>query len=195
MLGSIALVLSVASVLVPLAVSLAGYPTPASSPEATAAYFADHPMAGVLAGFFAFSAAVPLGIYAAATYARQLRPGVRVPDPGISFFGGVAAAVLLIASGLITWVLADASDSIPPTVTQLLVDLGFALGGIGFATWLAWVGLVLGALGEISFLALLWDGFDRLVPVNRFGGLLWLAMVGFLLPRERQDVPRRGALR
>ena len=97
-------------------------------------------------------------------------------------------------------------------MSDFVSKLVFALGGIGFAgglgllvagiavpsvvlrlvpRWLGWVGLLLAAIGEVSFLSLLGDGFNALLPITRFGGLIWLATVGFLLPRNRHDVPRR----
>lgn len=163
---------------------------------------------GFWAGFFAFAASIPLGIYAATVYARQLRLGIRVPGPGISFFGGISASMLLGVSGLLVWAHAQTAG-LPASVSHLVSELSFVLGGVGFACglgllvagiavpavilrlvprWLAWIGMVLGALGEIAFLALLWDGLDVLLPVVRFGGLLWLTTVAFLLPRNRHDV-------
>jgi len=43
----------------------------------------------------------------------------------------------------------------------------------------------------VSFLGLLWSGFDVLLPIGRFAGLLWLAAVGFMLPRNRHAVAAR----
>lgn len=163
---------------------------------------------GFWSGFFSFAASVPLGIFAATVYARQLRLGIRVPGPGISFFGGVSASILLGVSGLLGWA-APQVAGLPASVTDLVARVVFSLGGIGFVVgmglliagiavpavilrlvprWLGWVGLVLGALGEIAFLALLWDGLDVLLPLVRFAGLAWLAAVGFLLPHDRRDI-------
>ena len=163
-------------------------------------------------GFFTFGASVPLGIYAATVYARQLRLGIRVPGPGISLSGGISASVMLGMSGLLTWTQAQ-SGALPASVSHFVTELAFVLGGVGFACglglliagiavptvilrlaprWLGWVGLMLGALGELAFLVLLWDGLDPLLPIVRFGGLLWLAAMGFLLPRNRHDVPQRA---
>lgn len=209
-LATIALVFSIAGVVVPLAVARTGFPRPASTPDEVAAYVTGHPWAMTWAGVLAFAASVPVGIYAATVYARLLRLGVRVPGPGIAFFGGVAASVLLAGSGLVTWSLGRAGAGVPGPVLHLLVTAAFAFGGVGFVgglgllvagvavpglilrlvpRWLAWAGLALAAVSEVSFLALLWSGFDVLLPIGRFAGLLWLAAVGFLLPRTRHEVP------
>jgi hypothetical protein len=208
-LAAISLALSVCAILVPLAVSGTGYPTPSSSADVTASYFGTHSFAGTLTGFFSFAASVPIGIYAATVYARLLRLGIRVPGPGIALFGGVTASILLAASGLLTWALGQASGGAPARVVHMLTDFVFALGGVGFVggvglliagiavpsvvlrlvpRWLGWLGLILAALSEVSFLALLWPGFDVLLPVGRFIGLLWLIAIGFLLPHNRHEI-------
>ena len=97
-------------------------------------------------------------------------------------------------------------------MSDFVSKLVFALGGIGFVgalglllagiavpsvilrlvpRRLGWIGLLLAAIGEVSFLSLLWDGFHALLPITGFGGLIWLAAVGFLLPGNRHDVLRR----
>ena len=73
------------------------------SPFAPAAdvaeFFRQYGVAAEVAGMLQFGSAVPLGIFAATAYARQLRLGVRVPGPAIGFFGGISAAVFLMLSG------------------------------------------------------------------------------------------------
>lgn len=163
-------------------------------------------------GVFVFAASVPLGIYAATTYARLLRLGIRVPGPNISFFGGITSSILGAASGLISWAQSRA-DALPAAVDHLMTDISFAFGGVGMIgglglliagiavpsvilrlvpRWLAWGGLVLAVIGEVSFLAMIWSGFDVLLPITRFLGLIWLAVIGFQLPRSRHDVPATG---
>ncbi|NYI67038.1 hypothetical protein [Spelaeicoccus albus] len=164
-------------------------------------------------GVFVFASATPLGIYAATVYARLLRLGIRVPGPGISFFGGISASVLLALTGLLGFAVTRVTG-MPEPLTDFVTELDFLLGGVGFATavglliagiavpsvilrlvprGLGWTGLVLGALGEISILAMLWSGFEVLLPIVRFLGLAWLAVVGFLLPHNRHELgTRRG---
>src|SRR5215467_1559908 len=80
----VALALSIAAVVVPLALSRTAFPTPDSTPAGTAGYLTGHHLAVTLAGLFTFGASVPLGIYAATVYARLLRLGIRVPGPTIA---------------------------------------------------------------------------------------------------------------
>jgi len=211
-LALIALGLTTAAVVMPLAMSRSVFPSPAVPADEVATYLTGNGRAVTLAGFFTFGASVPVGIYSATIYARLVRLGVRVPGPNIAFFGGISASVLLAAAGLLTWSLAGSAVGVPSAVLRLLVDLVFALGGIGFVgglgllmagvavpalilrlvpRWLAWVGLGLAVASEVSFLGLLWWGFDLLLPLGRFAGLLWLAAVGFVLPRTRHDVSTR----
>ncbi|WP_415857064.1 hypothetical protein, partial [Sinomonas sp. G460-2] len=212
-LALVALILSIAAVALPALAAGTTYPSPSTPSDGIARYFTDHNFSATLTGFLAFGASVPLGIYAATTYARLLRLGIRVPGPNISFYGGIAASITLGASGLLIWAVSQTASEAPGAVVHLVADAAFALGGFGFATgaglliagiavpalilrltprWLAWTGLVLAALGEISFLGMFWPGLDYLLPIVRFVGLAWLAVVGFILPRNRHEVPKRG---
>ncbi|WP_181034219.1 hypothetical protein [Arthrobacter sp. GMC3] len=185
------------------------------SPFAKAAdvarFYQENASAIRVTGMLQFGSAVPLGIFAATVYARQLRLGVRVPGPAIGYFGGIAASVFLMLSGLVTWILGQPSVSANVPVTQALAFLGFAAGGVGFVVglgllvaglavpafilrfvprWLAWTGLVLAALSELSFLSLAIEPLQFLLPIGRFGGMLWLVAVGFLLPVTRAAANR-----
>lgn len=212
-LGIVSLALTIASVVVPpLFASGEFFPSPSGSAGVIDDYLLDHRDAVTATGFLVFAASVPLGIYAATTYARLLKLGVRVPGPGIAYFGGIAASVLLAASGLVTWAIGQPVAGQSPTLLHTLDYVVYALGGVGFVgglglliagiavpalilnltpRWVAWVGLVLGGLSELSFLALVLPELTFLLPVGRFLGLTWLLVVGFLLPRNRHDVSGR----
>jgi len=147
---------------------------------------------------FQFGSAVPLGIFAATAYARQLRLCVGVPGPGIGFFGGVTASVFLMLSALLAWVLSRPEVTTDVTLTHALAFLAFISGGAGFVfglgllaagiavpvliprfipRWLAWTGLILAAGSELNFFSMVIEPMQFLLPVGRFGGLLWLASV------------------
>ena len=160
-----------------------------------------------------FGSAVPLGIFAATVYARQLRLGVRVPGPAIGFFGGIDSAVFLMLSGLLTWLLGRPEVVADTALAQALAFLSYLTGGVGFVVglgllvagiavpslilgfmprWLAWAGLVIAALSELSFLSLVLEPLQFLLTVGRFGGLVWLIAAGFLLPRRRAAANQEG---
>ncbi|WP_223692565.1 hypothetical protein [Leifsonia poae] len=160
-----------------------------------------------------FGSAVPLGIFAATAFARLQRLGVRVPGPAIGFFGGLTASVLLMVSALAEFVLSRPEVTTDANLALALSFLSFATGGVGsvtgmglllagiavpalilrlFPRWLAWAGLVIAALAELSFLSLAVEPLQFLLPIGRFGGMLWLIAAGFLLPTDRRDVRDRS---
>lgn len=186
--------------------------SPFSPAGQVAAYFHGHPDAVRLASLFQFGSAVPLGIFAATVYARQLRLGVRVPGPAIGFFGGITASIFLMLSAAVGWVLSRPEITTDVTLTHALSFLAFITGGVAYVVglgllvagiavpalilrfvprWLAWAGLVIAALAELSFLSMVIESLQFLLPIGRFGGLLWLVAVGFLLPRSRAAANRQ----
>ncbi|MDQ1738462.1 MAG: hypothetical protein QOE53_114 [Pseudonocardiales bacterium] len=174
-------------------------------------YFATNHTAVRVGAFFGFGCAVPMVIYAATASARLHNLGVRAPGATIALAGGVLAAGLQAVHGLIAWVLSQPAVTGDPAVVRALNDLDFAVGGPGHVVflglliagmavpallvgllprWLAWAGLVLAAVAELSTFALLIDGAGVLLPVGRFLGYAWLITAGFLLPRARRSANR-----
>ena len=180
--------------------------SPFAAPETVATFFRENPTVVGVGSMLEFGSAVPLGIFAATVYARQLRLGVRVPGPAIAFFGGIMASLMLMASAMFVWVASRPEINADAVLTDALALLAFITGGVGYATglgllvagmavpflvlrlapgWFAWAGLVLAAAAELSFLSMTIEPLQFLLPVARFGGLAWLVAAGFLLPRTR----------
>src|SRR3954451_22999110 len=166
-------------------------------------YYRQHGTAAQVSATLLFGSAVPLGIFAATVYTRLLRLGVRVPGPSIGFFGGITASLTLMVSATAGWVLGRPEIGGDAAVTHALAFLAFLTGGVGFVVglgllvagvavpalvlrlaprWLAWAGLVIAAVCELSFLTMAIQPMQVLLPVGRYAGLLWLIGVGFLLP-------------
>lgn len=206
MLASVSLGLLIASLSVGVILTGQTFPSPLSPTVQVAGFFRENSEATGLASMLQFGSAVPLGIYAATVYARLLRLGVRVPGPGIGFFGGISASILLLLSASVMWVLSFPEITVDATLTHALSLLAFILGGVGYVTgiglliagisvpglllglvprWIAWTGLLIAVLSELSFLSMTIEPFQYLLPIGRFAGLLWLTAVGFLLPRNR----------
>jgi hypothetical protein len=137
---------------------------------------------------------------------------VRVPGPAIGFFGGITAAIFLMLSAALGWVLSRPEITTDLTLTHALSFLAFITGGVAYVVgmgllvagiavpalilrfvprWLAWAGLVIAALSELSFFSLALEPLQYLLPIGRFGGLLWIVAVGFLLPRSRAAANRQ----
>ena len=78
-----------------------------------------------------------------------------------------------------------------------VVPLGLLCAGLAVPTlmgrllprWLAWLGIILAVVAELSSLALLTPIAMILLPIARFGGLIWLIAVGALLPTTRTAFP------
>ncbi|GAA3876772.1 hypothetical protein GCM10022381_19160 [Leifsonia kafniensis] len=211
-LAVVSLALTLAGLLVAAAMTGGNFfVSPFEPAKQVSDYFQTNPDATRISSLFIFGSAVPLGIFAATIYARLLRLGVRVPGPGIGFFGGVAASVFLMLSGCVTWLLSRPEITTDVTLTHALAFFAFITGGVGFVVglgllvagiavpalilrfvprWLAWVGLVIAALAELSFLSMAIEPLQFLLPIGRFGGLLWLVAVGFLLPHNRAAANR-----
>lgn len=209
-LGIVSLVLSLCALLVPLLIAHGRLiPSPQESTRDVAGFYGAYPAAAVAAGFFTFGIAVPLGIYAATVYARLLRLGVRVPGPGIAFYGGISASIFVGIAGLLTWILGQPISGQTAATIHTVAYAVFALGGVGFVggiglliagiavptlilrlapRWLAWSGLVLAAICELGFFSLLLPEFTACLPIGRYLGVVWLVVIGFLLPRNRHDI-------
>ena len=187
--------------------------SPFGTTETVAAFFADHGFAVRFASMLQLGSAIPLGIYAATMYARQQRLGIRVPGPSIGLFGGGAAAILLAVSAIVTWTQSQDVVSANPELTHALAYVSFAAGGFahvlglgllvaGIAvpalllrlvpTWFAWVGLVIAVLAELSFLTMVLEPLQFLIPIGRFGSLSWLVAAGFLHPKTRHQQGERA---
>lgn len=183
-------------------------PRPTSTPFDTAAYDLTHHTILIVLGTIVFGTSIPLATWTAVAYRRLRHLGVTAPGATIALAGGLLAAASLAVSGLVTWTAAEsASPTVDGGLARALTDLAFASGGAGFVVPLGlllagvaipglmmgllpravgWAGLVVAGLAEIATLSLLVPALDPLLPIGRFGGLIWLLLASVLLPLERQ---------
>jgi len=74
-----------------------------------------------------------------------------------------------------------------------VVTLGLLIAGIAVPGLIvrlmplpvAWTGLVIAGIAELTTLVLIWPGLSPLLPLARFTGLIWLIVAGALLPLRR----------
>lgn len=76
-----------------------GFPTPGAPLNALAAFFQTNGAPVRLLGGLQFAAAVPLGIFSATIVSRLRFHGIRAAGAYIALFGGLAAALHMMAAG------------------------------------------------------------------------------------------------
>jgi hypothetical protein len=191
-------------------------PLPYGSGQAIQDYIANNHASAHAIAVGAFASSIPLAIYAATASARLRQLGVTAPGATIALAGGLLASAGLGLSGLLAWTLSRPEVTSDATLVRALyyltyltggpwhvVALGLLIAGIsvpGLIVGLlprpvAWAGLAIAVLAELTTLVLIWPGLSPVLPVARFTGLIWLIVAGVLLPlrrRNRQEA-RAGA--
>jgi hypothetical protein len=77
-----------------------------------------------------------------------------------------------------------------------IVALGLLVAGMAVPSlilrltprFLAWIGLAIAALSELTTLVLVWPELGVILPIARVSALLWLVGAGALLPLRRTDI-------
>jgi hypothetical protein len=210
-LAAISLALLLAGLAV--GVALAGVmPLPYGSTTEIQGYVAGNHAAAVAIAVGTFGSSIPLAIYAATASARLRQLGITAPGATIALAGGLLASAGLALSSLTAWTLSRPEVTSDGALVRALyyltyltggpwhvVTLGLLIAGIavpGLIVGLlprsvAWTGLVIAGLAELTTLVLIWSGLSPLLPVARFTGLIWLIVAGALLPLHRRN--RRAA--
>lgn len=181
-------------------------PGPSTDPAAALAVLRDAPVRADLAAALLVMSAAPLAVFAAAVAHRLWSLGARVAGPVIGLAGGLLAPSALVLSGLAAWTAATAATWDDGAAVLTASTLSFAAGGVGFALGSALLlagvavpagmmrllsrpfavaGVVLAVLAALAPLALLTSALYALLPIARFGGMLWLVAAAVLLPRAR----------
>ena len=157
-----------------------------------------------------FGSSVLLAIYAATVSARLRWLGDRGAGPTIALTGGILAAGSLGLTGLLGWTLSRPEITGDTTVVRALylltfltggvahvVALGVLIGGIatsGLAVGLlpravAWAGVAIAALCELTMLVLAWQPLGPALPMARVAALAWLLVAAARLPTHRNVSP------
>lgn len=193
-----------------IGVALGGMlPLPYGPVDAVWRYIHSQPVAMQVMAVAAFGSSVPLAIYAATASARLRQLGVTAPGATIALAGGILAAGALASTGLLGWTLSRPEIGADVTLVRALYYLAFLAGGpahivalgllvagiavpgliIGLLPRpLAWLGLAIAALSELTTLVLIWSVLGMLLPIARISALLWLLVAGALLPLQRNEI-------
>ncbi|MGH3525331.1 MAG: hypothetical protein ACRDU4_21525 [Mycobacterium sp.] len=200
-----------------LGVALGGMmPLPYGPGAQVLEYFRSQHAAVQVSAVGVFASSVPLGIYAATASARLRQLGVTAPGATIALAGGVLAAGALGLAGLLGWTLSRPDVDIEPALVRALYYLVFLTGGTGHVVALgllvagiavpslilgllprplAWAGLVIAVVAELTTLVLVWPELGPMLPLARIPALVWLIVAGAALPahRNRDPANRRPA--
>ncbi len=184
-------------------------PLPYGPAAAVQAYVRAQPVAVQVTATAVFGSSVPLAIYAAAASARLRQLGVTAPGATIALTGGTLAAGALGLTGLLSWTLSRPEISADAALVRAVYYLVFLVGGPGHIVALgllvagmavpslvlgltprtvAWTGLAIAVLAELTALVLVWPELGVILPIARVSALVWLVLAGALLPLRRSDI-------
>ncbi|MEU9017182.1 DUF4386 domain-containing protein [Actinomadura sp. NPDC048394] len=187
-------------------------PHPDASGAEVLRYAQDHGTAIKAGTFLLLGSAFPLTVAAGVLYRRLRALGITAPGSAITLAGGILAAGMLALSAMFGWAGGRLPADASPALARALADLSFLSGGPAYAATFAllvaglsvtgllarllprpmcWVGLAIALAGMAGTLTLVGSGFAYLVPVVRFGGLLWLIAAAVMMPRTRHEVRSR----
>jgi hypothetical protein len=192
-----------------IGVALGGVmPLPYGPVAAVERYVRAEPVAVAVIAVAVFGSSVPLAVYAATASARLRQLGVAAPGPMIALTGGILAAGALGLTGLLAWTLSRPEVSGDTALVVALYYLVFLVGGAGHIVALgllvagiaapslivgllprplAWAGLAIAGLCELTTLVLVWPVLGPILPVTRVSALAWLVVAGARLPLRRND--------
>jgi hypothetical protein len=181
-------------------------PSPYADAGVIERYFAANHMATSVGALFLMMSATALVFFAAIVWSRLTFLAPNVPGPAIAAFGGLSAAALLAVAGSLEWVLSRSTVTSQPGVVRMLDDavfvtagpahtgaLGMAMLGLAVTTWfvrrtppwLSMLGVVMAVVDIASMLSLLSSTLMPLLPIGRFGSMIWIVAISVLLPRTR----------
>jgi hypothetical protein len=204
--------LFIASLVVVAAMTHGGhFPSPFEPTAATNAFFAENRDAIRFGAFLQFGASVPLAIFAATASSRLRFLGIEAAGTLITLVGGTLASAMGAFSALAQWSLVQPDLG---TEARALHLLAFSTGGPGYVVpfgllvagvavtgglsrklprWVMWSGLFVASVAELSSLSVAFAPAMYLLPIARFTGLVWLIVVGALLPSTRASRGPREA--
>jgi hypothetical protein len=183
-----------------------GFPTPFESLEKSQETLQKFASVISLNAFLQFGAAIPLGIFTAAVTSRLSFLGVNVTGVTIALFGGISASLLMIISGLCAWILSQAGVANDINVMHAIQLFGFSTGGVAHVVvlgllragvsvpclfgkltpkWIAWLGIILAVVAELSSFSLIFYPATFLLPIAHFGSYIWLISTGFTLTKTK----------
>ena len=190
------------------------FPLPGAPATDVTRYFTESRTAVLVSGSFQVLSAASLLAFApcVASLVRSTENGTGALL-GLTLGGGNLAAIFLLASALLGWVLALAAAELGPGLVGTLRSLNFLTGGaahvaslglfVGAASiaalgakalprWILGLGVVAATLSILSLVSLLWFPATILLPLGRLLSLVWSIALGLVLALGRRRDPDAG---
>jgi len=176
---------------------------PHDSAASAAAYVAAKGSSIQWGAFFELGSAIPLGVFIATVVSRLRFLGVRAAGESIAYLGGICTTLMLMLSALSEWALTRPGIADHDGAVRVLQSFEYIGGGPGFIVpfglflagvsvtaglskliprWLMGLGLFLALASELASLSLTYFPAGYLIPVGRFGGVLWMIGLAITLP-------------
>ncbi len=192
------------------------FPLPWAPPQAAIEFLQLRHSAAVFCAFMHFGSMIPLGIFTATIVSRLEFFDVRAAGTKIALFGGFATAMLTMVGSMVLWTMTFPGLTQDATLIKALQFFNFAVGGPGYSVpfamlmagisvpllfrrlvprWIPIFGLVLAAIGVLSWFSFEFRPATALIPLTRFPGFLWMIAVGFALPSRLPEPARAEAQR
>jgi hypothetical protein len=186
------------------------FPGPWEPALVIAQFFQARPSSALLCAFLQFGSAIPLGIFTASIVSRLEFFGVRAAGTKIALFGGFATVFMMMSNAAVLYSMAQPAVFQSRDAILALYYLGFALGGPAYSVsfgllmagisvpllfrrltprWIPIFGLIVAAIGELSWLNIEFPHALPLVPLTRFPGFVWIIAVGFAVPASLPRSP------
>ena len=203
--GVLFAVLFIVGIILGNVLASAPFPRPPTSNAEIVRYFAESRTAVLTRGLFFVLSALSLFAFAScvAAFVRRIL-GERDTLSRLTWSGGALAAVFLLLSALIAWVLTLVAGGGDPALAGTLRRISFLAGGpihvpllglfVGASSmvtlrtkalprWIIWLGIVAAALSLLSVISLVWFPASVLLPLGRLLVFVWSIAVGIVLVR------------
>ncbi len=213
--GVLFAVFFIASLVLGGALASDSLPLPGAPATEVAGYFTESRTAVLVSGLLQVLSAISLSVFALCIVAFVRRmAGEMGALPGLTLGGGAFAAVFLLASALLAWVLALTAAGLGLDLVSTLRDLNFLFGGgahvvslglfVGATSiaalraktlprWIPWLGIVAAALSILSLTSLVFFPATILLPLGRLLSFVWSIAVGLVLALgERREPGAEG---
>jgi hypothetical protein len=148
------------------------------------------------------------------TVSRLSFLGVRAAGTNIALFGGLAATIALMLSGMAGSILSVPDVSVSAPLVKAIYYLSFLCGGVLYAVgfgllaagmsvttyfmrplprWLTILGILLAITGELCWFSPVAFPANFFIPITRYAGFIWMLLAASALTKDRRVVHAASA--